>query len=44
MEKNCDGCCYRQTCNHDLKKCCYLVKNRCIINEFEEKFMRSKIK
>lgn len=29
--KDCQGCCYRKTCDHDLEKCCYLVKNKCII-------------
>lgn len=31
----CDGCCYRRTCEHELKKCCYLqTKTRkCIIME-----------
>ncbi|WP_296882088.1 hypothetical protein [uncultured Methanobrevibacter sp.] len=28
----CSGCCYRRTCDHDLEKCCYLVQNRCIID------------
>ena len=27
----CDGCCQRQTCDHDLEKCCYLVGRRCIL-------------
>ena len=27
----CDGCCYRITCNHDLEKCCYLVKQTCYV-------------
>lgn len=31
--KQCDGCCYRVTCNHDLEKCCYLIKNECLIGE-----------
>ena len=28
----CDGCCYRKTCDHDLEKCCYLVRRECILN------------
>lgn len=32
-EDFCDGCCYRVTCDHDLEKCCYLVRNHCSINE-----------
>lgn len=32
-EEFCDGCCYRRTCNHDLEKCCYLVRNECAISE-----------
>ncbi len=35
MNKNtefCQGCCYRRTCDHDLEKCCYLVKNECILD------------
>lgn len=32
-EEFCDGCCYRHTCNHDLEKCCYLVKRECLIKE-----------
>ena len=30
-EKQCDGCCYRRTCDKDLTKCCYLVQGGCII-------------
>ncbi len=22
----CNGCCYKYACDHNLKKCCYLVK------------------
>lgn len=36
MMKNtdfCSGCCYRRTCDHDLEKCCYLVKKECILEE-----------
>ena len=29
----CDGCCYRKTCDHDLEKCCYLVRQRCLIEQ-----------
>ncbi|MBQ6220010.1 MAG: hypothetical protein IJH63_00435 [Methanobrevibacter sp.] len=29
----CDGCCNRRTCNHDLEKCCYLVRNECMLQE-----------
>ena len=32
-EEFCDGCCYRQTCDHDLEKCCYLVRNKCALEE-----------
>ncbi len=32
MEKECDGCCYRKTCDKDLSKCCYLVRRGCIIS------------
>ena len=31
-ETFCDGCCYRRTCNHEVEKCCYLVRRECIIN------------
>ena len=35
----CDGCCNRTTCDHDLEKCCYLVKNHCLLENYsyEEK-------
>ena len=29
----CDGCCYRHNCNKDLEKCCYLVNQRCIVDQ-----------
>lgn len=29
----CDGCCYKQTCDHNLEKCCYLINHRCLIRE-----------
>ena len=32
-ESFCGGCCYRRTCEHDLEKCCYLVKEECILKE-----------
>lgn len=32
VEDFCDGCCYRRTCEHDLKKCCYMVHGTCIVN------------
>lgn len=35
----CDGCCYRHNCDHDLEKCCYLVGNRCIVNEYSDNYM-----
>ena len=35
-EDFCDGCCYRRTCDGDLTVCCYMVKNRCIVNEVED--------
>ena len=28
----CQGCCYRQTCDKDLEKCCYLVNGKCYID------------
>lgn len=31
MNKECDGCCYRRTCNHDPEKCCYLARREGII-------------
>jgi len=37
LKKNedfCNGCCYRVTCNHDLEKCCYLVKGDCSIKNY----------
>jgi hypothetical protein len=37
MKKECDGCCYRRTCNHDLEKCCYLVRNHCLIECYKYK-------
>ena len=37
-EDFCDGCCYRETCNHDLEKCCYLVGNRCIVNGYSTNY------
>ena len=30
----CDGCCYRYTCVKDLEKCCYLVRNNCLIEHY----------
>lgn len=30
----CNGCCYRRTCDHDLEKCCYLVRNHCILDSY----------
>lgn len=42
--EECDGCCYRYTCSHDLEKCCYLVGNRCIVNEYEKKLFIQTIK
>ena len=35
----CDGCCYRHNCDHDLEKCCYLVGNRCIVNEYSDNYI-----
>lgn len=35
-EDFCDGCCYRKTCDHDLEKCCYLVQNRCIVEDLDK--------
>lgn len=32
----CDGCCYRRHCEHELEKCCYLVRNECKIKEMIE--------
>ncbi|MBQ9025311.1 MAG: hypothetical protein IJ104_02875 [Methanobrevibacter sp.] len=31
--QECTGCCNRKTCDHDLEKCCYLVRNRCLLQE-----------
>lgn len=31
------GCPYRCTCDKDKSKCCYLVGNRCIVDEYEDK-------
>lgn len=35
----CQGCCYRKTCDHDLEKCCYLVNNRCILDNNTSDFI-----
>lgn len=33
-EKEHHGCCYREKCDKDLEKCCYLQgKQNCLINE-----------
>ena len=37
--KECDGCCQRITCDHNLEKCCYLSNNRCLINEYKNNFI-----
>ena len=31
----CDGCCYKRTCDGDLRKCCYLITrdNKCVLME-----------
>ena len=34
-----NGCPYRHTCKKDETKCCYLVSNRCIINEYEDNYI-----
>ena len=31
----CDECCYEETCDHDLTKCCYLVGQKCMLDEKE---------
>ena len=33
--KECDGCCYRRNCDYDLEKCCYMVRNGCILTSKE---------
>lgn len=25
LNDECDGCCYRRTCNHNKEQCCYLM-------------------
>ena len=34
-----NGCPYRHSCAKDETKCCYLVNNRCIINEFQDNYL-----
>ena len=34
--RECDGCCQR-ICDHSLEKCCYLVKNECILTKEDKK-------
>jgi len=31
--QECQGCCQRNTCSHDLEKCCYLINQKCLIRE-----------
>ena len=33
-----DGCCYRENCNKDIEKCCFLKtkENNCIIGGCEQ--------
>lgn len=38
-ENSHEGCCYRHSCEKDETKCCYLVGNRCIINEYEDNYI-----
>ena len=38
----CDGCCYRVTCTHDLEKCCYLSRGKCLVNEYSVEMERIK--
>ena len=28
VPEECNGCCYRRTCNHDLEKCCYMIRRQ----------------
>ena len=37
LKEECNGCCYRRTCDHDLEKCCYLVKNNCVLEFYTYK-------
>ena len=32
-----EGCPYRCTCTKDQTKCCYLVRNKCIVDEYPAK-------
>jgi hypothetical protein len=33
MKNECDGCCYRKHCDHEIEKCQYLVNWKCLIRE-----------
>lgn len=33
----CDGCCYRKDCENEIEKCCFYIKNKCIIQEIKRK-------
>ena len=35
----CNGGCYRVTCDHEKITCCYLSKGRCIFNEYSENYL-----
>ena len=39
IPNECDGCCYRITCDNDLEKCCYLSNDRCIVNEYTKNYL-----
>ena len=30
MPDECNGCCYRRTCDYEFEKCCYLVRRECL--------------
>ena len=34
-----NGCPYRHSCKKDESKCCYLIGNRCIVNEFHDNYV-----
>ena len=34
-----EGCPYRHSCKKDETKCCYLVGNRCIVNEYTDNYI-----
>lgn len=36
IPSECNGCCYRRTCNHTYEKCCYLVGRKCVIKQYKK--------